>query len=184
MFVCGGSFLVKAQSSAEAVTAPTEINATVVNDTVVKDTVTKEDAPAKASLSCTRPPMSMIQLSQTLHQKTNRLSLSRNNLANNMQDIVCRRIVSTLKKSHPYFRLFRGWLFIILSSYNHSVGVLVSNIGSVFQLETIFAASASKLFPAKDTNVLVLPFPLLNNQLATIPSLSSLNNLPLCSEIC
>ena len=50
MFVCGGSFLVKAQSSAEAVTAPTEINATVVNDTVVKDTVTKEDAPAKASL--------------------------------------------------------------------------------------------------------------------------------------
>ena len=38
MFVCGGSFLVKAQSSAEAVTAPTEINATVVNDTVVKDT--------------------------------------------------------------------------------------------------------------------------------------------------
>ena len=41
MFVCGGSFLVKAQSSAEAVTAPTEINATVVNDTVVKDTVTK-----------------------------------------------------------------------------------------------------------------------------------------------
>ena len=37
---------------------------------------------------------------------------------------------------------------------------------------------------AKDTNVLVLPFPLLNNQLATIPSLSSLNNLPLCSEIC
>lgn len=39
MFVCGGSFLVKAQSSAEAVTAPTEINATVVNDTVVKDTL-------------------------------------------------------------------------------------------------------------------------------------------------
>ena len=32
----------RAQSSAEAVTAPTEINATVVNDTVVKDTVTKE----------------------------------------------------------------------------------------------------------------------------------------------
>jgi len=30
MFVCGGSFLVKAQSSAEAVTAPTGINATVV----------------------------------------------------------------------------------------------------------------------------------------------------------
>ena len=49
MFVCGGSFLVKAQSSAEAVTAPTEINATVVNDTVVKDTVTKEDTPAKAA---------------------------------------------------------------------------------------------------------------------------------------
>ena len=51
MFVCGGSFLVKAQSSAEAVTAPTEINATVVNDTVVKDTVTKEDAPVKTELS-------------------------------------------------------------------------------------------------------------------------------------
>ena len=68
MFVCGGSFLVKAQNSEKAataqsevnaalivndtvaVTAPTEINATVVNDTVVKDTVTKEDAPAKASL--------------------------------------------------------------------------------------------------------------------------------------
>ena len=33
MFVCGGSFLVKAQSSAEAVTAPTEINATVVKPT-------------------------------------------------------------------------------------------------------------------------------------------------------
>ena len=37
MFVCGGSFLVKAQSSAEAVTAPTEINATVVTDTTSKD---------------------------------------------------------------------------------------------------------------------------------------------------
>ena len=50
MFVCGGSFLVKAQSSAEAVTAPTEVNATIVNDTVAKDTVSKKDAPAKASL--------------------------------------------------------------------------------------------------------------------------------------
>ena len=50
MFVCGGSFLAKAQSSAEAVTAPTEINATAVNDTVVKDTVTKEEEPAQASL--------------------------------------------------------------------------------------------------------------------------------------
>lgn len=50
MFVCGGSFLVKAQSSAEAVTALTEVNATVVNDTVVKDTVTKKDEPATASL--------------------------------------------------------------------------------------------------------------------------------------
>ena len=46
MFVCGGSFLVKAQSSAEAVTAPTEINATVVNDTV-----TKKDEPVKTELS-------------------------------------------------------------------------------------------------------------------------------------
>ena len=52
MFVCGGSFLVKAQSSAEAVKAPTEINATVVNDTVVKDTVTtKKDEPVKTELS-------------------------------------------------------------------------------------------------------------------------------------
>ena len=52
MFVCGGSFLVKAQSSAEAVTAPTEINATVVNDTVVKDdTVTKSEEPVKTELS-------------------------------------------------------------------------------------------------------------------------------------
>ena len=71
MFVCGGSFLVKAQNSAEAVTAPTEINATVVNDTVekaataqsevnaalivndtvVKDTVTKKDEPVKTELS-------------------------------------------------------------------------------------------------------------------------------------
>ncbi|MEY8685402.1 hypothetical protein AB9N12_04410 [Bacteroides sp. AN502(2024)] len=44
MFVCGGSFLVKAQSSAEAVTAPTEVNAAVVNDTVVNDTVVKDTA--------------------------------------------------------------------------------------------------------------------------------------------
>ena len=51
MFVCGGSFLVKAQNSAEAVTAQARVNAAlIVNDTVVKDTVTKEDEPAKASL--------------------------------------------------------------------------------------------------------------------------------------
>ncbi len=110
MFVCGGSFLVKAQSSAEAVTAPTEINATVVNDTVVKDTVTKKKTRPQRHHWLHNRFLSMIRLSQTLHQKTNRLSLSRNNLANNMQDIVCRRIVSK-KKSHPYFRLFRGWLF-------------------------------------------------------------------------
>ena len=37
MFVCGGSFLVKAQNSAEAATALTEVNATaIVNDTVEK----------------------------------------------------------------------------------------------------------------------------------------------------
>lgn len=111
MFVCGGSFLVKAQSSAEAVTAPTEINATVVNDTVVKDTVTKEDAPAKASLVALAANVNDTVVTDTT-SKTNRLSLSRNNLANNMQDIVCRRIVSTLQKSHPYFRLFRGWLLL------------------------------------------------------------------------
>ena len=51
MFVCGGSFLVKAQNSAEAVTAPTEVNATVVNVTVVKDTVTKSEEPVKTELS-------------------------------------------------------------------------------------------------------------------------------------
>ena len=51
MFVCGGSFLVKAQSSAEAVTAQTGVNAAlIVNDTVVKDTVTK-DEPVKTELS-------------------------------------------------------------------------------------------------------------------------------------
>ncbi|MBD3591023.1 MULTISPECIES: hypothetical protein [unclassified Bacteroides] len=50
MFVCGGSFLVKAQNSAEAVTARTEVNAAlIVNDTVVKDTVTK-DEPVKTEL--------------------------------------------------------------------------------------------------------------------------------------
>ena len=52
MFVCGGSFLVKAQNSAEAATALAEVNATaIVNDTVVKDTVTKKNEPAKAELS-------------------------------------------------------------------------------------------------------------------------------------
>ena len=50
MFVCGGSFLVKAQNSEKAATAQSEVNAALINDTVVKDTVTKEDAPAKASL--------------------------------------------------------------------------------------------------------------------------------------
>lgn len=43
MFVCGGSFLANAQNSADAVTVPTEVKATVaVNDTVVKDTVCKD----------------------------------------------------------------------------------------------------------------------------------------------
>ena len=46
MFVCGGSFLVKAQNSEKAATAQSEVNAALI----VKDTVTKEDAPAKASL--------------------------------------------------------------------------------------------------------------------------------------
>ena len=51
MFVCGGSFLVKAQNSEKAATAQSEVNAAlIVNDTVVKDTVTKAAAPAKASL--------------------------------------------------------------------------------------------------------------------------------------
>ncbi len=44
MFVCGGSFLVKAQSnSEEAATAPTEVKAIViVNDTAVSDTVVQD----------------------------------------------------------------------------------------------------------------------------------------------
>ena len=51
MFVCGGSFLVKAQNSEKAATAQSEVNAAlIVNDTVVKDTGTKEDEPANASL--------------------------------------------------------------------------------------------------------------------------------------
>ena len=52
LFVCGGSFLVKAQNSAEAATALAEVNATaIVNDTVVKDTVTKSEEPVKTELS-------------------------------------------------------------------------------------------------------------------------------------
>ena len=52
MFVCGGSFLVKAQNSEKAVTAQTEVNAAViVNDTVAKDTVTKSEEPVKTELS-------------------------------------------------------------------------------------------------------------------------------------
>ena len=51
MFVCGGSFLVKAQNSAEAVIAQAGVNAAlIVNDTVVKDTVTKNE-PVKTELS-------------------------------------------------------------------------------------------------------------------------------------
>lgn len=48
MFVCGGSFLVKAQNSEKAATAPTEmkaiviVNDTVVNDTAVNDTASKD----------------------------------------------------------------------------------------------------------------------------------------------
>ena len=47
MFVCGGSFLVKAQNSEKAATAQSEVNAAlIVNDTVVKDTASK-DKPAE-----------------------------------------------------------------------------------------------------------------------------------------
>ena len=109
MFVCGGSFLVKAQNSAEAATALAEVNATaIVNDTVVKDTVTKSEEPVKPELSAT------IQSLLTLHPKTNRLSLSRNNLSKNSRNIVCRTIVSTLQKKPSLLRLFRGWLFYFL----------------------------------------------------------------------
>ena len=67
MFVCGGSFLVKAQNSEKAATAQSEVNAAlIVNDTVVKDTVkttkkkkktknkntkTKKNEPVKTELS-------------------------------------------------------------------------------------------------------------------------------------
>ncbi|MDD3039315.1 hypothetical protein [Bacteroides sp.] len=49
MFVCGGSFLAKAQSNSEkAVKAPTEVKAiVVVNDTVVTDTVAKDSTTAE-----------------------------------------------------------------------------------------------------------------------------------------
>ena len=54
MFVCGGSFLVKAQNSEKAATAQSEVNAAlIVNDTVVKDTVTKKDEPVKNRTECT-----------------------------------------------------------------------------------------------------------------------------------
>ena len=49
MFVCGGSFLVKAQNSEKAVIARAEAMA-MVNDTVVKDTVTKQEEPTKTGL--------------------------------------------------------------------------------------------------------------------------------------
>ena len=79
MFVCGGSFLVKAQNSAEAATALAEVNATaIVNDTVVKDTVTKSEEPVKTELSA--PTAIVNDTSLLMHPKTNRLSLSRNNL--------------------------------------------------------------------------------------------------------
>ena len=52
MFVCGGSFLVKAQNSEKAVTAHSAAQrSSPVNDTVAKDTVTKKNEPAKAELS-------------------------------------------------------------------------------------------------------------------------------------
>ena len=155
MFVCGGSFLVKAQCSAEAVAAPTEINATVVNDTVVKDTVTKEDAPAKASL---------VALAANVNDTVVTDTTSKDKPAEPVKEYPCQQHAGhslpknskhTTKKAIPTFVYSGDGFFIILSSYNYSVGVLVSNIGSVFQLETIFAACASKLFAAKDTNVLV-----------------------------
>ncbi|TYK36614.1 hypothetical protein ACTMKN_02110 [Bacteroides pyogenes] len=43
MFVCSGSFLVKAQNSAKAVIAPADVMlAVAVNDTIVKDTTAKD----------------------------------------------------------------------------------------------------------------------------------------------
>ena len=54
MFVCGGSFLVKAQNSEKAVIAHADamafVNDTVVNDTVAKDTVAKKEEPTKTGL--------------------------------------------------------------------------------------------------------------------------------------
>ena len=66
MFVCGGSFLVKAQNSAEAATALAEVNATaIVNDTVVKDTVTKKNEPAKAELSASTAFVNDVAIADT-----------------------------------------------------------------------------------------------------------------------
>lgn len=54
MFVCGGSFLVKAQNSEKAATAQSEVNAAlIVNDTVVKDTVTKKRRTCENRTECT-----------------------------------------------------------------------------------------------------------------------------------
>ncbi|MDD3039308.1 hypothetical protein [Bacteroides sp.] len=51
MFVCGGSFFVKAQITSEkAVTAPTEVKTiVVVNDTVVTDTVVKDSTTVESA---------------------------------------------------------------------------------------------------------------------------------------
>lgn len=49
MFVCGGSFLGKAQSTAKAATAQSVLNATYIRVTAADDTVTSRDGPAKTA---------------------------------------------------------------------------------------------------------------------------------------
>ncbi|EJX06298.1 hypothetical protein, secreted [gut metagenome] len=49
MFVCGGSFLGKAQSTAKAATAQSVLNATYIRVTATKNTVTSRDGPAETA---------------------------------------------------------------------------------------------------------------------------------------
>ena len=114
MFVCGGSFLVKAQNSAEAATALAEVNATaIVNDTVVKDTVTKSEEPVKTELSAPTAIVNDTVVTDTA-SKDKPAEPVKESHSKNSRNIVCRTIVSTLQKKPSLLRLFRGWLFYVL----------------------------------------------------------------------
>ena len=108
MFVCGGSFLVKAQNSEKAETAQSEVNAAlIVNDTVVKDTVTKKDEPVKTELSAPTAFVNDTVVKDTASKDKPAgpvkeypyQQLSEQSLLNNSKH--------TTKKS-PLLRLFRG----------------------------------------------------------------------------